>query len=193
MFILSGEDEDATTVIWNPATGQEGREDLDMSTVEDNEAFQPSTTPPVEDVRIVPEEKDDGSGIDYAAQSKHRRLSKVPYTSLDVQDDEGTTEPTENVPDEETVTPLLEAEVTEGANHEETFPPPPDDMMKESEPQQSHVSEEYAYEYDPAIYDPHGTGYTINSQEYIDYYYPQHAEGYDASAVHNAGKNVVRD
>ncbi|GAV08632.1 hypothetical protein RvY_18296 [Ramazzottius varieornatus] len=200
-----GEESEANTVIWNPASGQEGRQTPNATTLEDNETFQALA----EEVGLRSPQEDDGSGIDLAQQSKHRRLSKVPYTSLDVQDEEEaatdsatTTQGNENMAEEESVTPLLQAELTEGGEgtEGEAFPPPPEELMIEGGHREG--SDVYAteggatqYDYDLAIYDPHGTGYAIGSQEYNAYYYPQHATegegGYDASA--HATENHVSE
>ncbi|XP_055353395.1 putative stoned B-like protein isoform X2 [Paramacrobiotus metropolitanus] len=138
-----------------------------------------SFQPLVEDTAI------DQTDIDYAMQTKHRRLSKVPYTSLDVEEnpEDETTESTQIVPEEETVEPLLQGAADVVETEEEVKDERAGNAVAEHEvlPVQPDVSQQQhatadvaAYEqpaYDPAIYDPHGTGYDINSQEYYDYYY----------------------
>jgi hypothetical protein len=71
-------------------------------------------------------------------------------------DDNQDEEAQATLPDEETVTPLLDAT--------------DEDPIRET--QEPITAETYDPAlYDPAIYDPAGTGYDINSQEYYDYYY----------------------
>ena len=114
----------------------------------------------------------DGSGVDYPTQTKHRRLSKVPYTSLDVpepeDDDAGAGSDSQAlVPEEEIVTPLLnDRDEPTGVGDEPALPEPPT-----AEVLAAAVADYDPAAYDPAIYDPAGTGYDYNSQEYYNYYY----------------------
>lgn len=133
-------DEDAATVIWHPD-----------ATAGDLSSVLEATSQAVMDTHE-----------EIAVQSKHRRLSKVPYTSLDVEDTQED-DTIRNVPEEETVEPLLQ----NAADTVETEQGTEEDSAVVN---QCYPGAEEGF-YDPAIYDPAGTGYDINSQEYYDYYY----------------------